>query len=96
MTSSVLSTPAVRTCAGCKRKAFLAPGGGAAPARSREAIMHAGPPVSCGVYERATLAAGAVIQGPALIQEYGSTTVVFPGDRCEVAPTGELVIHLAK
>jgi N-methylhydantoinase A len=73
-----------------------APGGSSAPARSREAIMHAGPPVSCGVYERATLAAGAVIQGPALIQEYGSTTVVFPGDRCEVAASGELVIHLAK
>jgi N-methylhydantoinase A len=72
------------------------PGGSSTPARKRDAIMHAGPPVACDVYERANLAAGAMIQGPALIQEYGSTTVVFPGDRCEVAATGELVIHLAK
>jgi N-methylhydantoinase A len=72
------------------------PGGSSAPARKRDAIMHAGPATSCDVYERDALAAGALIHGPALIQEYGSTTVVFPGDRCEVAATGELVIHLAK
>ena len=46
------------------------------------------------VLERASLAAGQVIQGPALIQEYGSTTVVFPQDSCTVAPTGELIISV--
>jgi N-methylhydantoinase A len=70
------------------------PGGSSMPARRREAIFEAGPAVPCDVYDRDNLAAGTTIQGPALIQEYGSTTVIFPGDRCEVAPSGELVIHL--
>src|SRR5205823_2749240 len=35
----------------------------------------------CPVYARDTLAAGAEIEGPALIEEYGSTTVMFAGDR---------------
>jgi N-methylhydantoinase A len=48
------------------------------------------------VRDRASLRAGEVLMGPALIQEYGSTTVIFPADRCEVAPTGELIITLAQ
>jgi hypothetical protein len=27
-----------------------------------------------------------------LVQEYASTTVMFRGDRCKVAETGELII----
>ena len=34
------------------------------------------------------------ISGPALIQEYGTTTVVPPGTSAAVAPTGELIISL--
>ena len=30
--------------------------------------------------------------GPAIVQEHGTTTVMFAGDRCTVAPTGELII----
>jgi N-methylhydantoinase A/oxoprolinase/acetone carboxylase beta subunit len=70
------------------------PGGSNTPARQREAIMDSGPAVLCNVYDRENLAAGTQIMGPALIQEYGSTTVIFPGDRCDVAPSGELVVHL--
>ena len=58
--------------------------------------MASGPAVDCVVRDRASLKAGEVLFGPALIQEYGSTTVVFPDDRCEVAPTGELIITLAQ
>ena len=39
-----------------------------------------------------TLGAGARIAGPALIQEHGTTTVLFARDRCTVAPSGELII----
>jgi N-methylhydantoinase A len=49
-------------------------------------------PIDCAVYHRESLPAGASIQGPALIQEYASTTVMFEGDRANVAATGELVI----
>ena len=49
-------------------------------------------PVDCPVYRRETLAAGSAFGGPALIQEQASTTVLFDGDRCEVAGTGELIV----
>ena len=51
-------------------------------------------PVDCAVYHRDRLAPGTEIEGPALIQEYASTTVMFAGDRCKVAETGEIVITL--
>jgi N-methylhydantoinase A/oxoprolinase/acetone carboxylase beta subunit len=63
--------------------------------RKRMVVMGAGPSMDGSIYERAALVAGTIIDGPALIQEYGSTTVVFPQDRCEVARTGELVISVA-
>jgi N-methylhydantoinase A len=49
-------------------------------------------PVSCPVHRREDLGAGARIAGPALVREHGTTTVLFKGDRCTVAKTGELVI----
>jgi N-methylhydantoinase A len=51
-------------------------------------------PVSCEIHNREMLAGGAPVHGPALIQEYASTTVIFAGDQCLVADTGELVITL--
>jgi N-methylhydantoinase A len=65
----------------------------AEPARHREvyfADVHK--PVTAPVYAREALGAGSVIDGPALIQEHGTTTVLFAADRCTVAPSGELVI----
>jgi N-methylhydantoinase A len=46
-------------------------------------------------YARAALAAGNRINGPALIEEHASTTVLDPGDRLEVDPHGNLVIKVA-
>ncbi len=40
------------------------------------------------------LGAGARIKGPALIEEHGTTTVLFGSDRCAVAPSGELIIDV--
>jgi hypothetical protein len=34
------------------------------------------------------------IAGPALIEEYGSTTVMFAGDRAKISTTGEIVIQV--
>ncbi len=34
------------------------------------------------------------IAGPALIQEHGTTTVLFENDACKVAPSGELIIKV--
>lgn len=52
-------------------------------------------PVQCAVYRRALLAPGVRISGPCVIEEYASTTVMFPGDEAEVAPTGEIIIEVA-
>ena len=38
--------------------------------------------------------AGACISGPALIEEHGTTTVLFKGDTCRVARSGELIIDV--
>ncbi|MFN0303180.1 MAG: hydantoinase/oxoprolinase family protein [Burkholderiales bacterium] len=48
------------------------------------------------VYSRERLAAGMRIEGPALIEEYASTTVVFAGDRLEVSDFSDLVITIAR
>jgi N-methylhydantoinase A len=52
--------------------------------------------VDCPVYSRDALGAGAQFTGPALVSEYGSTTVLFPGDDLRVAETGELIISLRR
>jgi N-methylhydantoinase A len=43
-------------------------------------------------YDRGALLAGNRIKGPALIEEYASTTVLMPGDAMEVDALGNLVI----
>jgi N-methylhydantoinase A len=50
--------------------------------------------VECPVYSREDLSPGVEFTGPALVSEYGSTTVLFPGDDLRVADTGALVISL--
>jgi N-methylhydantoinase A len=52
--------------------------------------------IECPAYRRESLAAGERIAGPAIIQEYASTTVLFAGDRAEVMPSGELLIHVGE
>jgi N-methylhydantoinase A len=65
----------------------------AAPAQRRvRAWLGDARPVSCPVHRREDLGAGARIAGPALVREHGTTTVLFKGDRCTVAKTGELMI----
>jgi N-methylhydantoinase A len=60
--------------------------------RARVYLDSTARPASCPVYRREDLGAGARIAGPALLREHGTTTVLFKGDRCTVAATGELVI----
>jgi len=66
-----------------------------APSRKVEAYLGgAGRAVSCAVHQRDQLGAGTRITGPALVREHGTTTVLFKGDVCSVAKTGELVISV--
>jgi N-methylhydantoinase A len=69
--------------------------GKAKPAHTRKVYLDdARKPETCPVYARTTLGAGARIKGPALIEEHGTTTVLFRGDACRVAPSGELIISV--
>jgi N-methylhydantoinase A len=48
------------------------------------------------IYDRERLNSGNRIAGPALIEEYASTTVVHPGDTLKVEWTGDLVIEIRR
>ena len=74
--------------------ALDAPEGAAEPARRPVYMEDWQTPVDCPVYHRDGLAAGAAFDGPALVQEHASTTVLFEGDSCGVAGTGELILSL--
>jgi N-methylhydantoinase A len=50
----------------------------------------------CAVYRRDRLTPVGTIEGPAVIEEYASTTVLFPGDRARVAETGELIVAVGE
>lgn len=67
----------------------------AAPASTRRMIEPDGSVSDAPVFNRGALAAGQVIEGPALIEERESTTVLGRGDRMTVDASGALVIDVA-
>ena len=72
---------------------------GAAEARVGTREIHlddAARATRCTVYRREKLTPAAEIEGPAVIEEYASTTVLFPGDELRVADTGELVVTVRR
>ncbi len=74
----------------------LGEGGGAAEPAKHRPVYFDDPakPLDCPIYFRDDLGAGARIEGPALVQEYASSTVLFAGDVLTVAETGEMIIGL--
>ena len=52
--------------------------------------------VAAKVFQRRDLPIGHVEEGPAVIEEYGSTTIVPPGDRFEIGPLGEIRIAISQ
>jgi N-methylhydantoinase A len=52
-----------------------------------------GASVDAAVYDRATLRAGDVVSGPAIVTEMDSTTLVLPGHTATVHPSGSLLIN---
>lgn len=87
----------MRLAAVGKRPALKFPtmnGGGATPVGKRQVYFDDDRPFDTPVYQRDMLGPGARIAGPALVQEHGTTTVLFPNDVCEVAMSGELIISV--
>jgi N-methylhydantoinase A len=71
----------------------LAPSGTLKPSHRQQVYLSdVTKAVDCPIYLREHLFAGARIAGPALVQEHGTTTVLFEHDICVMAPSGELII----
>ncbi len=64
-----------------------------APTTRRVHFQEEGGFVDAAVYQRAGLAPGFAASGPAVIEEYGSTTLVGPSDRFEIGRLREIRIH---
>ena len=58
-------------------------------------LGNAGGWLDAGIYHRDALEPGFSAAGPAVIEEYGSTTVVWPGDRFEIGGLHEIRIQCA-
>jgi N-methylhydantoinase A len=54
------------------------------PHETRAAYFNSTDAIQVPVFRRSTLAAGAAIDGPAVIEEKTSTTVLYPGQRAEI------------
>ena len=75
--------------------ARLAPAGtdGTAAARARPVYFgRGGGWIDTPVRRRSSLAAGYAADGPLIVEEYGATTVVGPGERCAIGALGEIRI----
>jgi N-methylhydantoinase A len=52
--------------------------------------------VRTAIFRRDRLGVGATVEGPSIVEEAATTTVVLPGDRLDVHPSGSLLIHVGK
>jgi len=84
--TGLMRKPAQRTIGRGKKAPAKAAFGG------RRDVYYGGRFHGTPTYHRDALLAGNRIQGPALIEEYASTTVLMPGDVMEVDALGNLVI----
>lgn len=64
------------------------------PCDQRQVEFEPGSPLATPIFRRETLLAGMRFDGPAIIEEATTTTVVRPGDRVEVDTFGGLHIHI--
>jgi N-methylhydantoinase A len=69
--------------------------GEARPPRAHRPVYfaEAGDYVDCPIYDRYALAAGAAFAGPAVVEEFDSTTVLHPGFSVRVDDVGNLIIE---
>jgi len=70
----------------------LPPGNGEAVPRSHRPIWFDGKERVTPIYDRGELAPGARLAGPAVVEEFGSTTVAFPGQSLRVDDHGIMII----
>ena len=67
--------------------------GGTKPLPNTRPVYFAGSFRDTPIYQRPALPAGFRLDGPAVVEEFGSTTVVFPGQSLQVDPHGILIVQ---
>jgi N-methylhydantoinase A len=68
--------------------------GGSAAAPGHRRARFAGGETEVDVYDRAALPVGFSADGPALVEEAGSTLVVGPGGRFSILPSGNILVEV--
>jgi N-methylhydantoinase A len=68
-------------------------GGGKPSPKGQRPVYFGGGFQDTPIYDRAMLPPGFMLDGPAVVEEFGSTTVVFPDQTLEVDPYGILIIR---
>jgi N-methylhydantoinase A len=71
----------------------LAQAGGTEPPGTMRQVFFGGAFRDTPIYDRPALPAGFRLDGPAVVEEFGSTTVVFPGQWLEVHERGILLVQ---
>jgi N-methylhydantoinase A len=71
----------------------LSVGGGKLSSKGQRPVYFGGGFQDTPIYDRAALPPGFTLEGPAVVEEFGSTTVVFPGQNLEVDSYGILIIR---
>jgi N-methylhydantoinase A/oxoprolinase/acetone carboxylase beta subunit len=72
------------------------PAGEACKGRRRAYIPEGGGLIECPVYDRYALGHGAIVRGPALVEERETTVVLLPGDRARVDEYRNLLVDIAR
>jgi N-methylhydantoinase A len=80
--------------AGAFSRAKEVSAGGNGEPKGTRMVYFEGGPRACKVYDRTQLKSGVEIEGPAVIEERVSTTVLLPGDRARVLETGPIMIEV--
>jgi N-methylhydantoinase A len=62
----------------------------------RRPVVFDGAARDCPGLDRARLRPGDALEGPAVVEEYGATTVVFPGQRMEVDRLGNMILTVTR
>jgi N-methylhydantoinase A len=70
----------------------LSPATGTPAPKGERPVWFADGFVPTPIYDRPSLGAGAELRGPAVVEEFGSTTVVFPGQTLKVDDHGIMII----
>ncbi len=81
-----------RSAAAATKPAHFAPDGTAARKGERRILTGEGGSLTAAIYRRAALAAGAILDGPAIVEQADTTTLIEPGWRGTVAPNGTLIL----